>query len=110
MARYHANQNVCLYLSDISGAFDRVDIQRLLAKLGDTQLPPELMHFLRSYLAPRTASVVIGGAHSDAYSLVNAIFQGIVPGPTLCNVHTNDVDATVPPGYVINTYGLHRSL
>ena len=57
----HNNLKVGLYLSDIAGAFDAVDISMLLQKLAHLGLDPSMLQFLRSYLGPRTATVIVGG-------------------------------------------------
>ena len=44
---------VAIYLSDISGAFDRVDREILVERLRRTGLTEEMIEFLYNYLAPR---------------------------------------------------------
>ena len=50
---------VALYCSDVSGAFDRVDHERLGAKLALLGLQPQLLSFLHSWLEDRVSEVVV---------------------------------------------------
>ena len=52
---------VGLYCSDVSGAFDRVEHERLGDKLGLLGLHPQLHAFLKSWLEDRVSEVVVGG-------------------------------------------------
>ena len=88
-------KRVGVYLSDISGAFDKVDTDFLLAKLEATGLNNDFVEFLRSYLSPRDAKVIVNGYESDLMTLANMIFQGTVLGPKLWNVFFKDVDSVV---------------
>ena len=62
-------QKVGAYLSDISGAFDRVFQILLLAKLYGFGVGSIYLNFLESYLAPRKGKVVVQGASSEAIAL-----------------------------------------
>ena len=77
---------VGIYLSDISGAFDRVDREILIERLRRTGLSDTLLEFLYDYLAPRQAVVVVQGKNSHPFSIEDEIFQGTVLGPPLWNV------------------------
>ena len=70
-------------MSDVSGAFDRVDTKKLLAKMRRLGICETLMAFFEDYLAPRSARVAVDGAESFAFVLLNMVFQGTVRGPTL---------------------------
>ena len=71
---------VGLYLSDISGAFDKVSRCLLMGKLAQLGLPPRFLDFLNAYLLPREGFVRVEGALSDAMELANMIFQATVLG------------------------------
>ena len=86
---------VALYCSDVAGAFDRVDAERLQAKLQRLGLPRELLGVLASWLGPRRAQVVVDGEHSEVLLLANMVFQGTVLGPSLWNVYYADAKAAV---------------
>lgn len=51
--------NVGIHLSDISGAFDRVDTGLLLNKISKLGIPPTWIDCLASYLEARTESVIM---------------------------------------------------
>ena len=55
---------VGLYCSDVSGAFDRVEKDRLGHKLRATGLHPLAVAFLESWLEDRLSRAVVGGQHS----------------------------------------------
>ena len=79
------------YLGDITGAFDRVCKEYLLAKLCNAGVGPLYLNFLDSYLQPRKAQVVVEGNSSDEMTIANTVFQGTVLGPPLWNLFFNDV-------------------
>jgi len=81
---------VAVYCSDVSGAFDRVCLQKLVVKLRKKGLHPDLVAVLASWLRQRFAFVVVGGTFSKEMSLMNMVFQGTVTGPTLWNLFFED--------------------
>ena len=95
----HAGKKVGVYLSDISGAFDRINSSLLLDKLKAAGLNDELLRFMKSYLEPRRANVVVAGAMSREMKLENTVVQGTRLGPPLWNVHFQDVSVSVPDEY-----------
>jgi hypothetical protein len=58
---------VGIYLSDISGAFDKVDRDVLTQRLKRIGLSSSMIEFLHDYLAPRRAVVVVQGHESIAF-------------------------------------------
>ena len=84
-------KKIGIFLSDISGAFDKVESKRLLAKLTATGINNDMLILLRDYLTVREAYVLVNGEKSDKMDLANTVFQGIVLGPTLWNVFFKDV-------------------
>ena len=83
---------VGVYLSDISGAFDKVDRTLLTQRLKAAGLSNAMTAFLYDYLAPRSAVVVVQGFESEAYEINNQIFQGTCLGPLLWNVFFAAID------------------
>ena len=79
------------YLSDISGAFDRVFVRYMIAKLYVAGVGAKYLNFLEAYLAPRRGRVVVQGASSDDFVLDDMLFQGTVLGPCLWNTFFADV-------------------
>jgi len=89
---------VGLYLSDISGAFDKVSRTLLVSKLSQLGLPDTFLDFINDYLLPREGKVAVEGALSDVMCLCDMVFQGTVLGPTLWNGFFADVAVHVPTG------------
>jgi hypothetical protein len=79
------------FLSDISGAFDRVCKEILLSKLQGAGIEGPLLKFLDAYLAPRVGNVVVQGKLSVDMIIANSVFQGTVLGPSLWNSFFADV-------------------
>ena len=86
---------VGLYCSDVSGAFDRVERDRLCSKLSISGLHPRIVAFLSSWLEDRISRVVVAGAHSPDALLNNSVFQGTVLGSPLWNVFYADARHSV---------------
>ena len=84
-------QKTGAYLSDISGAFDRVFKIYLLAKLYEAGVGIKYLIFWDSYLAPRKGRVVVQGAASQEFVIVDSVFQVIVLGSPLWNTFFADV-------------------
>ena len=79
----HAGRKIGVYLSDISGAFDRVSAELLFKKLRAAGLNDAAVQFLESYLEGRTSKVIVGNASSRDFPLDDIVFQGTVLGPPL---------------------------
>ena len=75
------------YLSDISGAFDRVCKEYLLVKLHSFGVGHNYLNFLSAYLAPRRGQVVVQGSFSDEFEIANIFFKELSSGP-LCGIHS----------------------
>ena len=88
---FQLRRKIGVFLSDISGAFDRVDASRLLQKLRRLGVCKLLLDFFEDFLAPRLARVAVDGSLSLEFVLQNMIFQGTVLGPWLWNVYFADV-------------------
>ena len=82
---------IAAYLGDISGAFDRVYKDYLLAKLQAAGVGACFLNFLDSYLQPRKATVAVEGVTSEEFEIANTVFQGTVLGPPLWIVFFSDV-------------------
>ena len=79
-----------LYCSDVSGAFDRVRMERLLEKLKAKGVQERWVDLFASWLRARTAKVAVNGRFSAVFVLEHMVFQGTVWGPTLWNVYYED--------------------
>ena len=80
---------------DVSGAFDRVNRERLLEKLRAKGIHPDLIRVIGSWLLKRAARVVVGGVSGAAMELRNMVYQGTVWGPWLWNVFYEDARLAV---------------
>jgi hypothetical protein len=85
-----AGRKIGVYCSDVSGAFDRVRMKRLAAKLRQKGIHPKIVAVLISWLKERFARIVVGGASSKEMGLSNMVFQGTVTGPVLWNLFFED--------------------
>ena len=88
-------RKVAVYCSDVSGAFDKVDAKRLLAKLRAQRVHENVISIIASWLRRRSAYVVVGGEVSKPMTLVDMIFQGTVLGPSLWNLFYGDAKAAI---------------
>ena len=80
---FSKGQKIGICCSNVRGAFDRVELGRLVAKLQKKKLNPKLVAVIKSWLRNRRAKVVVGGESSEDFILSNMVFQGTVWGPTL---------------------------
>ena len=81
---------VALYCSDVSGAFDRLCRKRLLKKLHNSGLHPQLLKVFEAWLTERIVYVVVCGEKPSPVMLIDLIFQGSVLGRTLWNLFYAD--------------------
>ena len=79
------------YLSDISGAFDRVFKPYLMEKLRAAGIGETYLKLLSSFLDRRFGRVCVQGQKSWQMLLENQVFQGTVLGPPLWNIFFSDV-------------------
>jgi hypothetical protein len=86
-----SGKKIGAYLSDISGAFDRVFKPYLMAKLQAAGVGSLFLNFLDAYLSPRQGQVVVEGEFSDLFEIIDSVFQGTVLGPSLWNTFFADV-------------------
>ena len=92
---FQERRKVGIYLSDISGAFDRVERSRICRKLRAAGLNRKFLNFFMDFLDVREAVVVVNGSVSDKVLLQDMVFQGTVLGPYLWNVFFRDVSDAV---------------
>ena len=91
-----ANGNkIGFYCSDVSGAFDKVDSERLLLKLSNLGISSTILQVINSWLQERSAQVVVSGGISDTFSMMNMIYQGTVWGPPLWNCYYKDANVAI---------------
>ena len=61
MVVFNDRDSIAVYASDVAGAFDRVDMNRLAIKLRAKGINSRLVELLISWLKQRIARVVVGG-------------------------------------------------
>ena len=67
-------RRVLLYCSDVSGAFDRVDVPRLLAKLRGFSVPEPVLAVPASWLGRRSVRVVVERDLFEPVCIKNIIY------------------------------------
>ena len=86
------NKQKALLLSmDMSKAFDSVLPSLTVAKLGAYGFNDKSLQLMRSYFKDRLNRVKVGKATSDWNVMKRGCPQGSSFGPTLCNLHQNDL-------------------
>ena len=73
------------YLSDIVGAFDRVDRDILVGYFPQSGISHSMLRLLFTYLAPRAALVVVQGSKLDTFIIEDDVLQRTVFGLLLWN-------------------------
>ena len=90
-----------VYLSDVSGAFDKVDAELLMSKLKSFGLNKRLLAVIRSWLRDRDGYVIVSGESSRRINLRDIVFQGTVWAPKLWNAFFGDCVIAIP-GFVFD--------
>ena len=94
-------KRIATYCYDVSGAFDRVNAERLVAKLRAAGVHVKLVDVIASWLKERVAHTCVDGVFSDSFVLSDMVFQGTVLGPPLWNMYYADAaDAIVAEEFV----------
>ena len=90
-----ARGKIAVYNNDVAGAFDQIDSELLVAKLRAHGLHERIIGLLVSWLARRTAVVIVGGSRSEQFAIENQVYQGTVLGPILWDVEFEDVHVPI---------------
>ena len=91
IVEFSNNFEIRLFLSDISGVFDKVDANILIEKCKHAGLAPIMLLFLKSFFAPRRAQVIVQNKFSKEFEISNQVYQGTISGPPMWNTFFADV-------------------
>ena len=89
MAIDNTEKVLCAFL-DLRKAFDTIDHNILLQKLSK-HLHGKEYEWFKSYLSERSQYVSCNGIKSEQQQITHGVPQGSVLGPTLFNIHINNI-------------------
>ena len=82
---------VCAMFMDLSKAFDIMNHNLLIAKLGAYCFQKDALSFMKSYLTKKRQQVRVNINFSAWERIISGVPQGSILGPLLCSIILNDL-------------------
>ena len=95
-------QKTGVLIWDLSAAFDTLDPDLLIEKLGIYGLDKKSRNWFRTFLTRRTQKVKIGSHISDPLSLISGVPQGGILSPIIFTIYGADMEDWVEHSTIFN--------